>query len=81
MDDSLSSLDRIKEEIADSFDEELEMEMDESRLETLLAELRRGLALDAHAEQDHAADELEQSVERLDELVGGAQRAAGRSAA
>jgi polyphosphate kinase 2 len=39
MDDSLSNLDRIKDEIADSFDEELEMEMDESRLETLLADL------------------------------------------
>lgn len=39
MDDSLSNLDRIKEEIADSFDEELEMEMDESRLETLLADM------------------------------------------
>jgi polyphosphate kinase 2 len=39
MDDSLSNLDRIKEEIADSFDEELEMEMDESRLETILADM------------------------------------------
>ena len=39
MDDSLSDLDRIKEEIADSFDEELEMEMDESRLESLLADM------------------------------------------
>jgi len=39
MDDSLSDLDRIKEEIADSFDEELEMEMDESRLDSLLADL------------------------------------------
>ena len=39
MDDSLSDLDRIKEEIADSFDEELEMEMDESRLEALLDDL------------------------------------------
>ena len=39
MDDSLSDLDRIKEEIADSFDEELEMEMDESRLEALLGDL------------------------------------------
>lgn len=39
MDDNLSSLERIKEEIADSFDEELEMEMDESRLETLLADM------------------------------------------
>ncbi|WP_411339407.1 polyphosphate kinase 2 [Sphingopyxis sp. J-6] len=39
MDDSLSDLDRIKDEIADSFDEELEMEMDESRLEALLDDL------------------------------------------
>ncbi len=39
MDESLSDLDRIKEEIADSFDEELEMEMDESRLETILADM------------------------------------------
>ena len=39
MDDSLSDFDRIKDEIADSFDEELEMEMDESRLEALLADL------------------------------------------
>ncbi|WP_157219731.1 polyphosphate kinase 2 [Flavisphingomonas formosensis] len=30
---------RIKEEIADSFDEELEMEIDESRLETMFADL------------------------------------------
>ena len=30
---------RIKDEIADSFDEELEMEIDESRLETMLADL------------------------------------------
>ena len=39
MDDSLSDFDRIKDEIADSFDEELEMELDESRLEALLADL------------------------------------------
>ncbi|MGR4893591.1 hypothetical protein ACIPPQ_21445 [Sphingopyxis sp. LARHCG72] len=41
MNESLSNLHRIKEEIADSFDEELEMEMemDESRLETLLADM------------------------------------------
>ncbi|WP_260582082.1 polyphosphate kinase 2 [Sphingopyxis sp. PET50] len=39
MDDSLSDLDRIKDEIADSFDEELEMEMDESQLDALLADL------------------------------------------
>ena len=31
-----SDLDRIREELADSFDEELEMELDESRLESLL---------------------------------------------
>ena len=30
---------RIKEEIADSFDEELEMEIDDSRLETMLDDL------------------------------------------
>ena len=35
----LSNLDRIKQEIADSFDEELELEIDESRLEQLLADL------------------------------------------
>ena len=39
MDDMSTDLDRIKDEIADSFDEELEMEMDESRLESLLADL------------------------------------------
>ncbi|HEY0597077.1 polyphosphate kinase 2 [Sphingopyxis sp.] len=39
MDDMLTNLDRIKDEIADSFDEELEMEMDESRLEALLGDL------------------------------------------
>ena len=33
------AMDRIKEEIADSFDEELEMEIDESRLETMLADM------------------------------------------
>ena len=32
-------MNRIKEEIADSFDEELEMEIDESRLETMLADM------------------------------------------
>lgn len=32
-------MDRIKEEIADSFDEELEMEIDESRLEEMFADL------------------------------------------
>ena len=32
-------MDRIKQEIADSFDEELEMEIDESRLEDMLADL------------------------------------------
>jgi polyphosphate kinase len=32
-------MDRIKQEIADSFDEELEMEIDESRLENMLADL------------------------------------------
>ena len=35
---SLNELDRIKQELADSFDEELEMELDESRLETLFAD-------------------------------------------
>jgi polyphosphate kinase 2 len=39
MDSTLTDLDRIKDEIADSFDEELEMEMDETRLETMLADL------------------------------------------
>jgi polyphosphate kinase 2 len=39
MDSMLTDLDRIKDEIADSFDEELEMEMDETRLETMLADL------------------------------------------
>jgi len=33
------AMDQIKEEIADSFDEELEMEIDESRLETMLADM------------------------------------------
>jgi polyphosphate kinase 2 len=37
-DDASTRLDRIKEEIADSFDEELEMEIDESRLEELMEE-------------------------------------------
>ncbi|MFA7596448.1 MAG: polyphosphate kinase 2 [Novosphingobium sp.] len=32
-------MDRVKQEIADSFDEELEMEIDESRLETMLKDL------------------------------------------
>jgi polyphosphate kinase len=36
----LSNMDRIKQEIADSFDEELELEIDESRLEQLLANLQ-----------------------------------------
>jgi len=35
----LSNMERIKQEIADSFDEELEMEIDEARLENLLADL------------------------------------------
>jgi len=35
----LSNMERIKQEIADSFDEELELEIDESRLEQLLADL------------------------------------------
>jgi polyphosphate kinase 2 len=39
MDDSFSDFDRMKAEIADSFDEELELEMDESRLEMLLADM------------------------------------------
>ncbi len=39
MDDMSTDLDRIKDEIADSFDEELEMEMDESRLDALLDDL------------------------------------------
>jgi polyphosphate kinase 2 len=33
------NMDRIKQEIADSFDEELEMEIDESRLEEMLADM------------------------------------------
>jgi polyphosphate kinase 2 (PPK2 family) len=37
--ESLSEMERIKQEIADSFDEELEMEIDESRLETMLADM------------------------------------------
>jgi polyphosphate kinase 2 len=37
--DSACELERIKRELADSFDEELEMEMDESRLEALFADL------------------------------------------
>ena len=36
---TLAELDRIKQEIADSFDEELEMEIEESRLDSLLADL------------------------------------------
>jgi polyphosphate kinase 2 len=39
MDSPLSHFERIKAEIADSFDEELEMAMDESRLEEALSEL------------------------------------------
>jgi polyphosphate kinase 2 len=35
---SVAHMERIKREIADSFDEELEMEIDESRLENLLAD-------------------------------------------
>lgn len=35
---SAAQMERIKREIADSFDEELEMEIDESRLENLLAD-------------------------------------------
>jgi polyphosphate kinase 2 len=47
-DDASTRLDRIKQEIADSFDEELEMEIDESRLEELMDEggERAGSALD-----------------------------------
>jgi polyphosphate kinase 2 len=36
---SVFDMDRIKQEIADSFDEELEMEIDESRLEEMFADL------------------------------------------
>jgi polyphosphate kinase 2 len=36
---ALSELERIKQEIADTFDEELEMEIEESRLETMLSDL------------------------------------------
>ncbi|MET0365477.1 MAG: polyphosphate kinase 2 [Sphingobium sp.] len=36
---SAFAMERIKQEIADSFDEELEMEIDESRLEQMLADL------------------------------------------
>jgi polyphosphate kinase 2 len=35
----LSNMERIKQEIADSFDEELELEIDESRLEQMMADL------------------------------------------
>ncbi|BBF68009.1 MULTISPECIES: polyphosphate kinase 2 [Sphingomonas] len=38
-DQSGFAMDRIKAEIADSFDEELEMEIDEDRLETMLADM------------------------------------------
>jgi polyphosphate kinase 2 len=37
--DTATDLDRIKRELADSFDEELEMEIDESRLDGLFADL------------------------------------------
>src|ERR1700761_6247852 len=37
-----TDLDRIKEELADSFDEELEMELDEARLDGLLEEVPGG---------------------------------------
>ncbi|SDC86204.1 polyphosphate kinase 2, PA0141 family [Sphingomonas sp. YR710] len=37
--DSAFELERIKRELADSFDEELEMEMDENRLEAMFADL------------------------------------------
>lgn len=36
---TLAELERIKQEIADSFDEELEMEIEESRLDSLLADI------------------------------------------
>jgi polyphosphate kinase 2 len=39
---ALSHMERMKEEIADSFDEELEMEIDESRLDSLLDEGEEG---------------------------------------
>ena len=42
MDRYQSDLDRIKEELADSFDEELEMELDEARLDGLLEEVPGG---------------------------------------
>ena len=45
MNDSQSyDLSRIKEEIADSFDEELEMQMEEDRLDELVAEGMSGPA-------------------------------------
>jgi len=34
-----AQVERIRQELADSFDEELEMEIDESRLETMLADM------------------------------------------
>jgi polyphosphate kinase 2 len=37
--DSAAQMERIRQELADSFDEELEMEIDESRLENLLADV------------------------------------------
>ena len=37
--DSAAQMERIRQELADSFDEELEMEIDESRLEDLLADV------------------------------------------
>lgn len=45
-DEPAFAMDRIKAEIADSFDEELEMEIDESRLETMLADMEE------HPEQE-----------------------------
>jgi len=44
--DPTFSMDRIKQEIADSFDEELEMEIDESRLVEMLADM------EAHPERE-----------------------------
>jgi len=45
-DDAPARLERIKQEIADSFDEELEMEIDESRLEDLMNDGAYGDVLD-----------------------------------
>jgi polyphosphate kinase len=71
LDNSADMLERVKAEIADSFDEELEMEIDESRLEELFADMEDHPEREQIARRDYFRElfRLQHELVRLQDWV------------